>query len=277
MNIIDWLGRRDGIAHRADAIEAGFTRTALERAARDHRLTSIRRHWLVAPEHDPARFTAAALGGALTCLSAAAVLGLWSIADEHVHVSVRPNAATRPPPGVRFHWGAGPAPLGPRELVEPIENALAHLTACQPFERALVVVESAIRQDRVSLEHLKRTHIGQARFAAVIQAAGRSSDSGIETIPWARLARLGIPVQQQVVIDGHPVDGLIGDRLILQVDGHGPHTTTAQRNRDVRQDRRLALRGYTVLRFTYTQIMYEWPDVERTIIAAMAQGLHRAA
>ena len=35
--------------------------------------------------------------------------------------------------------------------------------------------------------------------------------------------------------------------------------------------------GYTVLRFDYVQIMFEWPFVEGTILAAMAQGLHLAA
>jgi very-short-patch-repair endonuclease len=32
--------------------------------------------------------------------------------------------------------------------------------------------------------------------------------------------------------------------------------------------------GYTVLRFDYYQVMYDWDLVESTIVAAMAQGLH---
>ncbi|MGG7508857.1 endonuclease domain-containing protein [Plantibacter sp. YIM 135249] len=277
MKIIDWLEQRRGIAHRADAIEAGFTRTGIERAAEGARLQVLRRHWLVAPQHDADLLMAASLGGALTCISAARTLGLWNIPDGLLHVSARPNATVKARSGVRLHWGSGPAPRSSRELVEPVENVLMHLAKCQPFERALVIFESAIRRDLVSQEHLARLRGGQAELTTVVRASGRTSDSGIETIPWARLARLGILVRRQVMIDGHPVDGLIGDRLIVQADGHEPHTTRAQRDRDVRQDRRLVLLGYTVLRFTYTQIMYHWPDVERTVVAAIAQGLHLAA
>lgn len=34
--------------------------------------------------------------------------------------------------------------------------------------------------------------------------------------------------------------------------------------------------GYTVLRFTYSQVMHDWPMVERTIARAIATGKHLA-
>ncbi len=34
------------------------------------------------------------------------------------------------------------------------------------------------------------------------------------------------------------------------------------------------MRGYTVLRFTYAQIMHDWDGVERTVSSAVARGLH---
>ncbi|MFC6356989.1 DUF559 domain-containing protein [Luethyella okanaganae] len=84
-------------------------------------------------------------------------------------------------------------------------------------------------------------------------------------------------MRQQVVIDGHRVDGLIGDRLVLQIDGFDYHSEPAQRRRDLRDDRRLVLRGYTVFRYDYKQILFEWKTVEAEVLGAIAQGLHRAA
>jgi very-short-patch-repair endonuclease len=89
-----------------------------------------------------------------------------------------------------------------------------------------------------------------------------------------RLKRIGIAMQQQVVIDGHAVDGRIGKRLLMLVDGYGPHSAVERRRRDLRQDARLTLMGYTVLRFDYAQILFDWPFVESSILAAMAQGSH---
>ncbi|NUT58055.1 MAG: DUF559 domain-containing protein [Agromyces sp.] len=96
-------------------------------------------------------------------------------------------------------------------------------------------------------------------------------------IPALRLRRIGIPVRQQVAILGHLVDGLIGDRLVYQIDGFAHHRTAAQRRQDIAHDRRLALAGFTVLRFDYAQIMFDWPAVELEIRTAMAQRLHLAS
>jgi very-short-patch-repair endonuclease len=91
------------------------------------------------------------------------------------------------------------------------------------------------------------------------------ADSGLETLPVAWLAVCGIRVRQQVVIDGHRVDGLIGERLVLQTDGFSFHSSAEQRRADIAHDRRLALLGYTVLRYDYRQILFDWPAVETEI------------
>ncbi|WP_251444597.1 DUF559 domain-containing protein [Microbacterium sp. USTB-Y] len=90
------------------------------------------------------------------------------------------------------------------------------------------------------------------------------------------MRQIGVRVRQQVWIDGHPVDILIGDRLIVQLDGFEHHRTAADRRRDIRADARLAVRGYTVLRFDYAQVLFEKAFVQESVRAAMAQGLHLA-
>ena len=161
-------------------------------------------------------------------------------------------------------------------LVDPLENALVRVAECQTFESAVVVFDSALRLRKVSPGQLKRVATRSSRFRAASDAATAFSDSGIETIPRIRLARIGILMRQQIVIDDHPVDGLIGDRLVLQIDGYGPHSDAGRRRRDLQQDARLTLMGYTVLRFDYAQVVGNWAYVEATILSAMAQGLHLA-
>ena len=84
-------------------------------------------------------------------------------------------------------------------------------------------------------------------------------------------------MRQQVVIAGRPVDVLIGDRLVVQLDGFEYHSKPADRRRDLEHDAELVLRGYVVLRFSYAQVLHDWPAVERTVARAIAAGAHRVA
>jgi very-short-patch-repair endonuclease len=69
---------------------------------------------------------------------------------------------------------------------------------------------------------------------------------------------------------------LVGERLVIQLDGFAHHLSAAQRGRDIAHDAELRLRGSTVLRFGYAQVIYDWPTVERTVARAVAAGLHLA-
>ena len=102
------------------------------------------------------------------------------------------------------------------------------------------------------------------------------SDSGLESVFIDGLRRIGLTVRQQVLIDGHRVDVLVGDRLVVQLDGFAHHQAS-DRRRDIRADARLTLRGYTVLRFDFQQVYFDWDYVEATVLAAVAQGRHRVA
>jgi very-short-patch-repair endonuclease len=133
---------------------------------------------------------------------------------------------------------------------------------------------AAAALEHVTVAALGRLHLRSAAARAVRDVASGVADSGLETLPVARLAAIGIPVRQQVWLEGHRVDGLIGRRLVLQTDGFSFHSTAVQRREDIAHDRRLALLGYTVLRYDYRQILSDWPRVEAEILLAMAQGLH---
>lgn len=269
-----WLAQRDGIAHTRQALAAGFTRYAIRASIDSGACSRIRRDWLAVPTAPNDVRSAAALGGRVACLGVAKRLALWHLDDGLEHVSVAPNAVVPESSGVRLHWGTGPIPLARFSLVEPIENALVHIAECQPFENALVVWDSALNQRRVTTAALSLLRLRSAAARAVQAVCSGLADSGIETLPVARLATSGIHVAQQVMLEGHRVDGLIGDRLVLQIDGFGFHNSAEQRRSDIAHDRLLTLLGYTVFRYDYKEILFEWPRVEAEILRALAQGLH---
>lgn len=269
-----WLDERNGIAHSHDALAAGFTAHTIRAATEYGAISRIRRTWLASPIAPDALRRAAAVGGRLACLSAAKHHELWTIDDGCLHLAVRPNASRFDPGNAVMHWNTGPIAPHRYELVEPVIAALIHLADCRPLDHALATWESAVRTSAVSLAFLDQLPLRSHAARRVRDACGALSDSGIESIPVVRLARIGITVRQQVFVDGHHVDGLIGERLIYQMDGYSFHKSAAQRRQDIAHDRRLTLMGYTVLRYDYAQIMFDWEAVELEIRAAIAIGAH---
>ncbi|KJQ54964.1 endonuclease domain-containing protein [Microbacterium sp. SA39] len=173
----------------------------------------------------------------------------------------------------KYHWGTPPLPRQPGTLVDPIENVLAHIAECEPFEQALATWESALNKSLVTVEGL-RAFPWRPAARRVLGRATPFADAGLETYLRARLRWLREPIRVQIWIAGHRVDTLIGDRLIVQIDG--AHHVGAQRSEDISHDAELMLMGYHVIRVSYTQMMFDWATVQDVIMRAVAQGLHRA-
>lgn len=174
---------------------------------------------------------------------------------------------------MHLHWARGPLPVAAHALHDPPANALFQIARCLPLADALTVWESAIRRGAVEPAELRRIAWRSSAAHRLAAVASDLSDSGIETRFVLLLRRLGISFRQQVWIDGHPVDALIGDLLVVQIDGFAHHQA-ADRRRDLRADARLILRGYTVLRFDFVQILMFPDEVAATIATAVAQRLH---
>ncbi|WP_159502271.1 endonuclease domain-containing protein [Microbacterium sp. 18062] len=263
-----------GYLHRNDLVDLGWRPDRIRRAIDAEGLVLLRRQWVIAPDAaPPAVALAAASGGRLTCVSAAALRGLWRPGhDDTVHLWIPAHSGVRCP-NAHIHRSTGPAAAHPRSLIEPVENLLATAALCLGRDDARTVWESALRQHLVTREHLQAVPWRGTRARELAADVTGLSDSGIETLAVSRLARAGVAVRQQVPLAGHDVDGLVGTHLVLQFDGFAHHRAS-DRRRDIAHDRRLRLLGYTVLRYDYHEIVNEWPRVEREILAAIAQGLH---
>ena len=277
----DWLMRSHGIAHREDVLRAGFPLAVMRAFVRDGGASMIRRAWLALPSADPEFLDAAHAGGRLSCTTLARRRGWWMPASvpTTVHLHMVPGSGSSAMPAQwqgRLHWTRPLAPSPRHTLVATLEDSLLHLATCLPFETALVLWESAIRVEQLAADYLRSITWPSLAARELADAVTGLSDSGLETLAATPLRRWGLQVQQQAKVGGRLVDLLVGERLVIQIDGYAFHADSSQRTRDISHDAELRLRGYTVLRFSYAQVIHDWPAVAAVIRRAVAAGLHRA-
>lgn len=268
----------DAACHREQLRAAGYTDRDLRALVRAGEIEVFRRSWFVGRDADGDLREAARRGGRLTCTSLARRRGWWMPEgiDTDPHLHFVPGST-----GLRLeeawagvaHWTRPIAPVG-RSLIAGVEDALAHLALCLPREQALVVWEAACRVEKIAPEALRRVRWASRAAIEVAAEVNGLADSGLEVLVCAPLRRLPVQVRQQVVLAGKPVDVLVGRWLVVQIDGWAHHSSSAQRSKDIAHDAELRLRGYTVLRFSYAQVVHDRDAVLRTIRRALAAGLH---
>jgi very-short-patch-repair endonuclease len=165
------------------------------------------------------------------------------------------------------HWTDVDA--GGTRLRVGIERVLRDIALCQGAETAFVVAESAFASSLLTRMAWNRVCDGlPTAIAAALRRATVGSGSVTESIFVFRTSAFGVRIRRQVTIGRDRVDFVLGDRLVVEVDSKEFH----ERERDYARDARLGARGYRVLRFTYRQVMYDWPAVEAALLAAIARG-----
>lgn len=261
-----------GVARVNSLLTRGHSRHYIRLGLDQGVVARVARNRVAVPDADPELVSAARAGVVLTCITQARRRGLWVLDEDRCHVGAQPHDRSAQGPTMRVHWGRPLVPRHPDDLVDPIENVLALVAACQPYEAALAVWESALNQRLVDIARLRRLPFrGAAR--RLVEEAHPFADSGLETLFAARLRWTGQRILAQVWIAGRRVDHLIGERLVVQIDGG--HHVDAQRASDNAHDAALRLLGYTVIRVGYHEIIRNWAAVQALILQAIAQGLHR--
>jgi very-short-patch-repair endonuclease len=262
----------DGVVRVRTLIHHGHSRHQINRAVEKMALVRVRKGWVAVPDADPYLVSAARAGVVLSCVTQARRLGLWVLAEPGTHVAA-PGHGNAAAGNAIVHWSKPVVPRHPDSLVDPIENVLVLVAQCQPFEAAIAVWESALNKKLVDRSAMSRLAL-PARARRVFEAAVPYSDSGLESFVVPRLNWLRISIIPQVWIAEHRVDFLIGDRLVLQIDG-ATHVG-AQRQLDIAHDAQLMLLGYHVIRVGYWQVVDRWHTVQDLVTRAVAQGLHLA-
>lgn len=262
-----------GIARPTRLIDEGHSRRRINQALELGLLIRVRRGWVAVPGADGDLVAAARHGVVLSCVTAAARAGLWVFNRPEVPHAAYPGHGRVVNSAAVVHWQRPIVPRHPDALEDGIENVLLTVATCQPYEAARAVWDSALNRGLIDIAALRRLPwTGAARRLA--DEATPWADSGLETFFIVRLRWLRLPIRVQVWISGHRVDVLIGDRLVVQIDG--AHHVGAQRTADIQHDAALLLLGYHVIRVGYEQVVHRWHEVQEMIMDAVAQGLHRA-
>ena len=268
-----FVRRRGGIVRVTVLRELGAAKRLIDGAVHSGQLLRPIRGWVCLPDTDEQLILAARERVVLSCVSQAKRLDLW-VKDptEQLHVAVPSPGAKVRAEGLHVHWGVPMRPRHPGTLLDPIENVLGFVAACQPFEDALTIWNSALNKRLVDLQRLSTLHWkGQAR--RLLNECTPFADSGLESLAFSRLSWLPHPIRRQTYVLGHRIDLLIGKRLILQIDG--AHHTGAQRTSDIAHDAELIQLGYSVIRVSYEQVIDRWEEVQELILGAIARGAHR--
>ena len=275
MDIASLIRANGGVMHRSSLRAAGLSSYRMRAAADAGLVVRAGRDRLAVPGTSMARVRAATIGARVTCVSAAQEYGLWTRSDPNLHLSVPRGFSAQTSVDEVVHWSRLPVPVGRDAAIEPLPNALVHVARCLPFDYAVATFDAALRTGSLSVDTMRQVAatVG-GRVAEVVAHTDARADSGSESLMRVRLASCGIVMHPQVVLDGHPVDGLVGRYLVLQVDGFAYHRDPAQRARDLAQDRRLVLRGYTVFRYPSRAVEDRWPAIEREVLEAVGLGLH---
>ena len=270
------VANNGGWIHRQDLLDRGWKPHQILQARKAERIELVRRKWLLLADVPRSLRVAAELGGVVTGKSALKKYRLWvppeATHDSRVHIGLRTDASVPVDDRVVRYRIQPVVERSPRSLVDPLENVLAAIAWNNNEPDAMAVWESAIAARLTTPEELARLPWTGHVARNLAENVSRLSDSGVESMFISRCRQARIPVVQQVKIAGRRVDALIGRRLVVQIDGFAFHSDAQQRRQDIAHDRKLVAMGYTVLRYSYQDIMYDWPRVEREIRVAIAQG-----
>ncbi|MCU1480168.1 MAG: hypothetical protein JWQ19_954 [Subtercola sp.] len=289
MNIEDVVVSFGGITDLSRLRASGFSGKQTERAIKAGRLARIRRGWVAAANAPPSAVEAVRVGGSLTCVSALRELGVWCLTDDLLHVRVHRHANHLASPddrsvaltdagaqGVKLH-GTHSAHHPPRHWhTDPVDVALMHAISCPPRDYAVALCDSAMNLALTSKPNLERlAGFIDKRHFAIIRLTDASAQSGLETMARLRLRALRIPYHPQAEIAGvGHVDLLVGERLVVELDGKEWHSSPEAFAEDRRRDLILHERGYFVIRLTYAQAMFGWSRVEALVLDLVAHGKH---
>jgi len=235
----------------------------------------LRRGAYALPGADPALRAAIQLGGVLACTSAATSLGLPVLVARGIHVIVPRGWSHAALSGVHVHR----RDLNPHERLGVTTSLLRTVLDCArelPIREALVVCDAALRagldEARLRTAATLARGNGAAAIRAVVAMADAGAESPIESCLRLVAQRLGTVVPQ-VWIDGvGRVDLVVDGWLVIEADGFEHHSDRASYREDRRRGNALTLLGYTVLRFSYEDIVHHEDVVAEVIARVLARG-----
>ncbi|MFC7361146.1 hypothetical protein [Nocardioides astragali] len=274
MDAVAALTRLGGIASAADVL-ALTSRKRLRRAVEARRVVHVSRGRYALPTADEAREVALLVGGHLRLLSAAAHWGWetkWPARYPQVYAVQKPN---RPVDGELV---CGVLPRADRDgwatsRLRTVLDCAGEL----PFDEALAVADSALRHEDLIHEDLLAALRPDtpARVRRVLEHASPLAANPFESVLRAILVEAGIDVVPQwaTTLGGvtyHPDLAEPFRALAIEANSWAFHAGRREHDTDCERYNALVVGGWTVLRFTWEQVMFAPHLVVDTVRAAMA-------
>ncbi|MGA8258289.1 MAG: DUF559 domain-containing protein [Nocardioides sp.] len=280
LSVTEVLERAGGVARRRTLL-VWLDRVDLERAVSAGDV--VRDGWgrYALPGADEAVRAAAALGGVVGLTSAALHHG-WAVKQVPARPEIVLSRGRTVTAGgqVRVHR----AELGPSEVdghwTRP-ETTLAHCMRRLPFDEALCVVNSALREGvgEQTLQSIadQARGPGAAQMRRLAQVASALPANPFESCLMAlALDVTGLDVQPQVELPGlgRPDFVDVEKRLVLEADSFAWHGKRRFLAADARRYNAMVCAGWMVLRFSYEDVMGDPADVQRVLGEAVALASH---
>ena len=265
------------IVEAAELARRGLTRRQIAHEQATGTLLRLRTNVFAQTGTCVAVRVAATHGGSIACVTAARHIGIWTLSGSNdVHVWMRGHGHRHRHPDCSCveHWDG----LGGRNAfgTPSVPRLLRQIFLCRGVEEFYVSLESALHLGLLARDGLDwlRAHCGNAVRDA-ISFARTDAESGLESLLRWRMRWLGITLSTQVDIPSvGRVDFLLGDRLILEVDGVGNHDGRSNRHKDLIRDANAAAWGFSTLRFDYAMVVHDWPTVVAAILGHLGRGIH---
>lgn len=263
----------------------GMTRSRIGAAVRLGYLVRARRGIYLPATTPDLIVRAVRVGGRLTCLSLLALMGVFVLHNDKMHVHMRRSASRMRSPhnrrarlesrrtrGVRLHWRPLIDGLPQEATCVAVIDALAHAVLCQAPRAAIATLDSALH-----LGHITESGLADifralpAKYGVLRALVDGRAESGPETLMRLMLRALGCDVELQVEFEGiGRVDLLVDGWLVIECDSKEFHEDWEQQVKDRDRDLALASRGHVTLRLTAGQIMYRGDEVMAAVKGLLA-------
>ncbi|MBG6239474.1 very-short-patch-repair endonuclease [Mycetocola sp. CAN_C7] len=279
--------RLGGVAQKQRVLAFGVPASALSTAVGRGTLFRPMQGWYALPTVDPDVIRAVRLGGCLGCVSAAGHHGLATPPGDPLHVWVPPGASRLRTPADKhrrfapavdrtatLHWNRLDG-VSRHTLVLSLHLALRQIAGCMPLDYAVAIFDSALYRKKITTATLAALiATWPERFHPLADLVDARAESFPESIFRVRLRLAGLACRIQVgALSAFRLDVVIGDRLPVEINGiqfHGDDRFEADHARGAT----LSGVGFIILRFSYRQILFDWPTVAATIFAAVERGDH---
>lgn len=235
------------------------------------------------PVLDEGLFLASRLGGVLSHLSAALYWG-WKVKrapDEPVITIPRGRKrSAEERTGVRVHWGTLPASAIHEGLVTTRARTVVDCCRVLGWDAALSVVDSALREGKVTREQLiteadALPRTGRSRALGLIAAGDARAVNPFESCLRAIAFEVpGLRVQPQFQVDDVGRADLVDPhlRIVIEAESIQFHNDEASFRYDVRRYTAMVRKQWRVVRFCWEDVMFQQDYVRAVRADLVAAG-----